>query len=716
MQTYYMNPIAFIAERNGAESQVIKNILELLDGGATIPFIARYRKECTGNMDEVGIEAVKMMYSQFMELEKRKKAILDSIREQEKLTPALEHQIRACTELRMLEDLYLPYKPKRQTRASKARAKGLEPLAALLMKQENGDIFAKAMRFVKGDVENEEEALQGARDIIAEWMSESERARDRIRRMIEQNAFICSKVVKGKENEGDKYADYFDFSELLKQCPSHRMLAVRRGESEGILKVSLKIEDEDALEGLERIFIKSENESADQVRISIKDSYKRLLFPAIETEYLGLSKQKADGEAIRVFAENLKQLLLAPPLGNKRVLGIDPGFRTGCKVVCLDETGHLLHNETIYPHPPQKDCEKAGTTIQKLVAAYKMEAIAIGNGTASRETEYFVRHLHLPPDVEVFVVNESGASVYSASKIAREEFPNYDITVRGAVSIARRLMDPLAELVKIDPKSIGVGQYQHDVDQGRLKDALDRVVESCVNRVGVNVNTAGKYLLMHISGLGPILAANIENYIRENGALKNRQDLKKVKRMGAKAFEQCAGFLRIEGSDNPLDNSSVHPESYYVVEKIADDMGVKVKDLIGNQELCNKIDLNRYVDAQTGLLTLQDILKELKKPERDPRPQAVAFHFKQDVTTIDDLKEGMVMPGIVTNITNFGVFVDIGVHQDGLVHISEIADKYISNPAEVLNVYQPIQVKVIQIDKTRRRIGLSIRQVADSGN
>lgn len=714
MQSYYMDPIVFIAKKNGAGNQAIKNILELLEGGATIPFIARYRKERTGNMDEVGIEAVKKSYDQFLDLEKRKKAVLDSIREQGKSTPELELQIQQCTDLRVVEDLYLPYKPKKQTRAFKARVKGLESLAALLMRQEQGDVFAKAMRFVKGEVADEEDALQGARDIMAEWVNESEGARNRIRRMVEQNAFICSKVVKGKESEGDKFADYFDFRESLKQCPSHRMLAIRRGESEGILKVALEIDDNNALEGLERIFIKGENDSAEQVRISIKDSYKRLLFPSIETEYLALYKQKADEEAIRVFADNLKQLLLAPPLGNKRVLGIDPGFRTGCKVVCLDETGHLLHNETIYPHPPQKDKQKAGLKIQHLVELYKIKAIAIGNGTAGRETEYFIQHLHFESEVAIFVVNESGASVYSASKIAREEFPDYDITVRGAVSIGRRLMDPLAELVKIDPKSIGVGQYQHDVDQGRLKDALDRVVESCVNRVGVNVNTAGRYLLMHISGLGPVLAENIENYIRENGAIKSRQDLKKVKRMGAKAFEQCAGFLRIEGADNPLDNSSVHPESYYVVEKIADDMGIDVKQLIGNETLCNKVDLNRYVDERTGLLTLQDILKELKKPERDPRPRAVVFHFAEGVTRIDDLKEGMIVPGVVTNITNFGAFVDIGVHQDGLVHISEIADKYIANPTEVLYMYQPVTVKIIQVDKVRRRIGLSIRQAMET--
>ncbi len=708
---YYLDPVCFIQEKTGGDNKAIRNLLELLDDGATIPFIARYRKEKTGNMDEVRIGEIKTLYAQFQELEKRKSSVLDHIREQEKLTSGLEKQIRECREMRVLEDLYLPYKPKKQTRASKAKAKGLEPLAAILMRQEQGEVAMKAMLFVKGEVNDETDALQGARDIIAEWVSESEAARGRIRRMVEREAWICSKVVKGKEETGEKYADYFNFRELLRRCPSHRMLAVRRGEAEGVLKVWLEIEEEQALENLGRIFVKGETESAIQVRIAVKDAYKRLLFPSIETEFMTLSRQKADEEAIKVFAENLRQLLLAPPLGNKRVMGIDPGFRTGCKVVCLDETGRLLHNENIYPHPPRHESRQAGNKIVNLVEMYDIQAIAIGNGTAGRETERFIQNLRFERKLQVFVVSENGASVYSASKIAREEFPEYDITVRGAVSIGRRLMDPLAELVKIDPKSIGVGQYQHDVDQGQLKEALDRVVESCVNKVGVNVNTAGKYLLMHISGLGPVLAENIEEYIRENGAVKSRNELKKVKRMGAKAFEQCAGFLRIEGAENPLDNSSVHPESYYIVEKIARDQDMSVKDLIGNEAVCDRIDLSKYVDEKTGLLTLEDIVQELKKPGRDPRTVAKVFHFAEGITTINDLQEGMILPGIVTNLTNFGAFVDVGVHQDGLVHISEIAGHYISSPTEVLSLHEHVMVKVVLVDLSRKRIGLSIKQV-----
>ena len=708
---YYLDPVCFIQEKISGDNKAIRNLLELLDDGATIPFIARYRKEKTGNMDEVRIGEIKTLYAQFQELEKRKSSVLDHIREQEKLTSGLEKQIRECREMRVLEDFYLPYKPKKQTRASKAKAKGLEPLAVILMRQEQGEVAMKAMRFVKDEVNDEMDALQGARDIIAEWVSESGAARGRIRRMVEREAWICSKVVKGKEETGEKYADYFNFRELLRRCPSHRMLAIRRGETEGALKVWLEIEEEQALENLERIFVKGENESAIQVRTAVKDAYKRLLFPSIETEFMTLSRQKADEEAIKVFAENLRQLLLAPPLGNKRVMGIDPGFRTGCKVVCLDETGKLLHNENIYPHPPQREFRQAGNKIVNLVEMYDVQAIAIGNGTAGRETECFIQNLRFERRLQVFVVSENGASVYSASKIAREEFPEYDITVRGAVSIGRRLMDPLAELVKIDPKSIGVGQYQHDVDQGQLKEALDRVVESCVNKVGVNVNTAGKYLLMYISGLGPALAENIEEYIREHGAIKSRNELKKVKRMGAKAFEQCAGFLRIEGAGNPLDNSSVHPESYYIVEKIARDQDMSVKDLIGNEVVCDRIDLSKYVDEKTGLLTLEDIVQELKKPGRDPRTVAKVFHFAEGITKINDLQEGMILPGIVTNLTNFGAFVDVGVHQDGLVHISEIADHYISSPTEVLSLHEHVMVKVVLVDLSRKRIGLSIKQV-----
>lgn len=713
MAEYCKKSADFIAGRVNGDIRFIRNLLQLLEDGATVPFIARYRKEMTGNMDEVRIAEIKTLYTQFQELEKRKTSVLESIREQGKLTAELERQILECEESRLLEDLYLPFKPKKQTRAAKARLKGLEPLAVILMRQEAGDVGDKAARFVKGEVESEEEALQGARDIIAEWINENEVARNRIRRLIEREAFVRAKGIKGKEKEGEKYTDYFDYRESLKQCPSHRMLAIRRGEAEGFLKVNLEIEEEKALEGIEKIVVKGNNECTSQVRMAVKDAYKRLLFPSIEAEYMSLAKQKADTEAIRVFAENLRQLLLASPLGNKRVLAIDPGFRTGCKVVCLDETGKLVHNENIYPHPPQNEYKQAAAKVANMVATYEIEAIAIGNGTAGRETERFIQNLRYDRKVQIFVVSESGASVYSASKIAREEFPNYDVTVRGAVSIGRRLMDPLAELVKIDPKSIGVGQYQHDVDQGKLKEALDQVVESCVNKVGVNVNTAGKYLLTYVSGLGPTLAENVVEYIRENGAMKSRKELKKVKRMGPKAFEQCAGFLRIENARNPLDNSAVHPESYYIVEKMARDMGVQVQQLIGNEQLCSRIVAERYVDEKTGILTLKDIVEELKKPGRDPRTLAKVFSFAEGISKIEDLKEGMVLPGIVTNLTSFGAFVDVGVKQDGLVHISEIADRYVANPADVLSLHQQLRVKVVQVDSERKRIGLSIRQAGE---
>lgn len=707
---YYIDPVVFVSGKSGLESRYVKNVLQLLDEGATIPFISRYRKEMSGSMDEVQVGELFNWYEQYKELEKRKKTILETIAGQDKLSPELQKQIIGCTDPRELEDIYLPYKPKKQTRASKAKAKGLEPLAVLLMKQEAGDVQSKASRFLNENVADEVEALQGARDIIAEWISENERSRNTTRRYFDRTAVVVSKAVKGKEEEGEKYKDYFDFSEPLRKIPSHRMLAIRRGENEGFLKVGIVIPDEEVIDSLERQHIKGHNESSAQVEEALKDAYKRLLFPSIETEYLQLGKQKADEEAIKVFTENLRQLLLAPPLGNKRVLGIDPGFRTGCKLVCLDETGNLLHNETIYPHPPQNEVRQSAHKVTSLVEAYKVEAIAIGNGTAGRETERFIQNLRYDRKVLVFSVNESGASIYSASKIARDEFPQYDITVRGAVSIGRRLMDPLAELVKIDPKSIGVGQYQHDVDQSKLKESLERVVESCVNKVGVNVNTASKYLLTYVSGLGPALAENVTEYIRENGAFKNRKELKKVKRMGEKAFEQCAGFLRIEGAKNPLDNSSVHPESYIVVEQMAKDMGVAVEKLIGNEELIAKITLSKYVSDRIGLPTLQDIADELKKPGRDPRSVAKVFSFAEHIHTIDDLTEGMVVPGIVTNLTNFGAFVDIGVKQDGMVHISEIADQYIANPADKLSLNQHVMVKVIQVDKPRKRISLSIRQ------
>lgn len=706
---FYMNPGDFITRKSDFKHHNIQNLLKLLDEGATIPFIARYRKELTGNMDEVQVETVFKLYGQFKELEKRKATILETIDQQNQLTPDLRKQIEDCEEMCQLEDLYLPYKPKRQTRASKARDKGLEPLANWLMRQETGDVSVRGSRFFPKDMEVEE-ALQGARDIISERVSEDKRVRENLRRQIDRGAMIVSSVIKGKEVEGEKYKDYFNYREQLRRCPSHRMLAIRRGEKEGFLRVALEIDDENAIKLIERFFVRASNDCASQVILAVKDAYKRLLFPSLESESLLGAKQKADEEAIKVFAENLRQLLLAPPLGNKRVLGIDPGFRTGCKVVCLDETGALLHNETIFPHPPRNEEKAAAAKINTLVNTYRVEAIAIGNGTAGRETERFIQRIRFERNVQVFVVSEDGASVYSASRVAREEFPEYDVTVRGAVSIARRLMDPLAELVKIDPKSIGVGQYQHDVDQTQLKESLDRVVESCVNRVGVNLNTASKYLLTYVSGLGPLLAENIVAYIRENGPFKSRSELKNVKRMGAKTFEQCAGFLRIEGAENPLDNSAVHPESYAIVERMAKDAGLSVSEMIGNEALCNRVDITRYVDDRVGLPTLRDIMDELKKTRRDPRSVAKVFAFAENIHTIDDLTEGMIVPGIVTNLTNFGVFVDIGVKQDGLVHVSELADRFVSNPVDVVSLHQHVMVKVIQVDKARKRIALSMKQ------
>ncbi|HCC30553.1 MAG TPA: RNA-binding transcriptional accessory protein, partial [Marinilabiliales bacterium] len=607
-----------------------------------------------------------------------------------------------------LEDIYLPYKPKRRTKATVAKELGLEPLAQLIMKQQSGDVETWAAKFLTGQVDSVEMALQGARDIIAEWISENQQARQKIRNMFNREAFITSKVIKGKEEEGIKFSDYFEFSELLKKCPSHRMLAIRRGEAEGFLKVVVDT-DVDCDEVLENQFVKGYTHSSEQIRIAIKDSYKRLIQPSMENEFKKLFKEKADEEAIQVFARNLRQLLLASPLGQKRILAIDPGFRTGCKIVCLNEQGDLLHNEAIYPHPPQNEKVLASKKIQSLVNSYKIDAVAIGNGTASRETESFIKTVRFEKDIQVFMVNESGASIYSASALAREEFPQYDVTVRGAVSIGRRLMDPLAELVKLDPKSIGVGQYQHDVDQGRLKENLDFVVESCVNTVGVNVNTASMHLLAYVSGLGPKLAQNIVDYRKENGSFGSRIEIKKVPRMGEKAFEQCAGFLRIPGAKNPLDNSAVHPESYTIVDKMAKDLGCAVTDLIKEKELRQKMKLENYITKEVGLPTLQDIFKELEKPGRDPRTQIKVFEFAEGIHNINDLQLGMVLPGIVTNITNFGAFVDIGVHQDGLVHISQMADKYISNPSEVVALHQHVKVKVVEIDATRKRIQLSMK-------
>lgn len=690
----------------------IANTLKLLQGGATIPFISRYRKEATGGLDEVQIGDIQTRYEKLCELSKRKETVLSTIEEQGKLTPELKARISACWNATELEDIYLPFKPKRKTRAEAARAKGLEPLALLLMMQKENNLAAKVRNFVKGEVKDEEDALKGARDILAEQISEDERSRNLMRNQFQRQALIQSKVVKGKEAEeaSAKYRDYFDFCEPLKKCSSHRLLALRRGESEGVLKVTIFPEDEDMCnERLQRLFVRANNECAHQVKEALTDAYKRLLKPAIETEFAALSKEKADEEAIRVFAENLRQLLLAPPLGQKRVMGIDPGFRTGCKVVCLDAQGTLLHNEAIYPHPPKSEYAQAARKIVKLVEQYKIEAIAIGNGTASRETEQFVTSQRYDREVQVFVVSEDGASIYSASKTAREEFPDYDVTVRGAVSIGRRLMDPLAELVKIDAKSIGVGQYQHDVDQTKLKASLDQTVESCVNLVGVNVNTASKHLLTYVSGLGPTLAQNIVDYRTENGPFESRRQLLKVPRMGAKAYEQCAGFLRIPQAKNPLDNSAVHPESYPIVEQMAEDLNCTVADLIKDKELRSKIDLKKYVTDTVGLPTLTDILQELDKPGRDPRQKIQVFEFDKNVRTLDDLQEGMELPGIVTNITNFGCFVDIGIKENGLVHVSQLADRFVSNPADVVRIHQHVRVKVMSIDHERKRIQLTMK-------
>ena len=686
----------------------VENTLSLLEGGSTIPFISRYRKEATGGLDEVQIGEIKERNDKLTEVAKRKETILKTIEEQGKLTTDLKKRIELCWDATELEDIYLPYKPKRKTRAEVARQKGLEPLATILMMQRENNLSARARTFVKGDVKDEEDALKGARDIIAEQVSEDERSRNQLRNQFSRQAIITSKVVKGKEEEAAKYKDYFDFSEPLKRCTSHRLLAIRRGEAEGLLKVSISPDDEECTERLEKSYVRSNNECGQHVKEAVRDAYKRLLKPSIETEFATLSKEKADEEAIRVFAGNLRQLLLAPPLGQKRVMGIDPGYRTGCKVVCLDAQGNLLHNETIYPHPPKSEHSISARKLTKLVEQYQVEAIAIGNGTASRETEAFVTNQRYDRKLQVFVVSEDGASIYSASKIAREEFPEYDVTVRGAVSIGRRLMDPLAELVKIEAKSIGVGQYQHDVDQTALKKSLDMTVESCVNSVGVNLNTASRHLLTYVSGLGPTLAQNIVDYRAENGAFTSRKELMKVPRMGAKAFEQCAGFLRIPGAKNPLDNSAVHPESYAVVEHIAKDMKCSVEDLIKDKELRNKINIQKYVTDKVGLPTLTDIMAELEKPGRDPRQAIKVFEFDKNVKTIDDLKEGMVLPGIVTNITNFGCFVDVGIKENGLVHVSQLCREFVSDPTTVVSIHQHVQVKVIGIDMGRKRISMTM--------
>ena len=715
----------------------VENTLKLLAEGCTIPFISRYRKERTGGLDEVQITAISNRLGQLQEIAKRKDTVVKTITEQEKMTPELQKRIDDCWDSTTLEDIYLPYKPKRRTRAQVAREQGLEPLAAILMMQREPNPERAAQRFVVGDVSDIATALRGAQDIIAEQVSEDERSRNQVRSAFRREAFIESKVIKAKKDtdEAQKYSDYFEWEEPLKRCSSHRLLAMRRGADEGILRVSITIDDEEAVRRLKRNLPPAPSQGGGACRRlleeAVEDGYKRLLLPSIETEFMNLSKERADDEAIRVFAENLRQLLLSAPLGQKRVMGIDPGFRTGCKVVCLDAQGSLLHHEAIFPHPPVNHRMQATIHVQQMISEYNIEAIAIGNGTASRETKEFITSLPAlsqgesaatPNDIRrrssplgrsgevpVFVVSEDGASVYSASKVARDEFPDEDVTVRGAVSIGRRLMDPLAELVKIDPKSIGVGQYQHDVDQTKLKHSLDQTVESCVNLVGVNLNTASQHLLTYVSGLGPVLAKNIIDYRKENGAFTSRAQLKKVPRLGPVAYQQCAGFLRIPNAKNPLDNSAVHPESYHVVEQMAKDQGCSVSDLINNKGTREQIDIKQYVTDEIGLPTLTDIMKELEKPGRDPREQIEAFEFDSSVQTIDDLHEGMELPGIVTNITNFGAFVDIGVHQDGLIHVSQLADRYVSDPTQVVRLHQHVRVRVIGVDLRRQRISLSMK-------
>ncbi len=705
--------VDLISKELSLVSRSVSNVLSLLDEGATIPFISRYRKEMTGSLDEVVIGSIKERYEKLQEIEKRKEAILKSMEDQDVLSDELKKKIQATYNLTELEDIYLPYKPKRKTRAVMARDKGLEPLAKIIMKQFERDVEGRASSFVNDEVADVEEALQGARDIVAEWVNEHRVGREIVRSVFEKEAIISSKLVKGKEEEAAKYSDYFDWSEPLRKCPSHRYLAMRRGEKEGFLKLNISPDVDNAVSRLDRYFVKGNTSASDQVAEAVEDAYKRLLSTSIETEFSNLFKEKSDTEAIRVFTDNLRQLLLASPLGQKRVLALDPGYRSGCKVVCLDQYGSLVENCNIYPHQPQNEYQKSSETIMRLVEKHKIEAIAIGNGTASRETESFARGLKFNHEVQIFVVSEDGASVYSAGKAAREEFPDYDVTVRGAVSIGRRLMDPLAELVKIDPKSIGVGQYQHDVDQGQLKKSLDVVVESCVNSVGVNLNTASKHLLTYVSGLGPQLAQNIVDYRSEHGAFDSRDKLKKVPRLGARAYEQSAGFLRIADAKNPLDNTAVHPEAYKIVKSMASDLGCKVIDLVNDKNLRQKVDLNRYVSGKVGLPTLNDIMSELDKPGRDPRESIKTFEFAEGIYSIEDLYEGMELPGLVTNITNFGAFVDVGVKQDGLVHISQLANQYVSDPNQIVKLQQHVKVRVTQVDTQRKRIALSMKGLND---
>lgn len=702
-----------IAGKLNLKEKSVENTLQLLEEGCTIPFISRYRKERTNNLDEVQITAISDANDKLKEISKRKETVIKTITALGKMTDDLLKRIENCWDSNELEDIYMPFKPKRRTKAQIAREHGLEPLSLILMMQKDNNIEETAKRFVKGEVKDTDSAIKGAQDIIAETVSEDERSRQTVRNAFNRSATITSKVIKTKESteEAAKFSDYFDFSEPLKRCSSHRLLAMRRGEKEGILRISISPADDEGIEKVKKYFVHGFNKCSTLVSEAVDDSYKRLLKPAIETEFSKLSKEKADEEAIKVFAENLRQLLLSAPLGQKRVMGVDPGFRTGCKVVCLDEQGNLLHHEAIFPHPPVNKRSMAAQQLERMADCFNIEAIAIGNGTASRETNDFIKGLHFKNDIKVFVVSEDGASVYSASKTAREEFPDEDVTVRGAVSIGRRLMDPLAELVKIDPKSIGVGQYQHDVDQTELKKSLDQTVESCVNSVGVNLNTASLHLLTYVSGLGPTLAKNIVEYRRENGAFTSRNQLKKVPRLGPSAFEQCAGFLRIPGAKNPLDNSAVHPESYNIVERMAKDCNCTVAELIGNAEKRKKIEIKKYITEKVGIPTLTDILKELEKPGRDPREQIEEFEFDKNVTSTDDLYEGMILPGIITNITNFGAFVDIGVHQDGLVHISQLSDRYVSDPTQVVKLHQHVKVRVLEIDRKRNRISLSMKNM-----
>ncbi|RQO33819.1 RNA-binding transcriptional accessory protein [Chryseobacterium sp. KBW03] len=705
-----MTTVEFIQKQLNISEKSINNTLQLLAEDCTIPFISRYRKDKTGNLDEVQIEQISKISKQFEDIVKRKESILKSIEEQNALTPELQQRIEDSFDIQELEDLYLPFKKRKKTKADAAKEKGLEPLARIIMSQKNNDIQFLASKYLNNEVASEEEALQGARDIMAEWINENMYVRKNLRRLFQRKAVVTSKVVKTKKDEEDaqKFSQYFEWEESLSRTPSHRLLAMLRAETEGFVKTNIGIDKEEAIDFIEKAIIKSNNESSDQIALAIKDSYKRLLEPAISNEALQEAKEKADQKAIEIFSGNLSQLLLAPPLGQKRILAIDPGYRSGCKVVCLDEKGDLLHNETLYPHAPQNESGMAMKKIRSMVNAYNIEAISIGNGTASRETEFFIKKIAFDKPLQVFVVSEAGASVYSASKIARDEFPTYDVTVRGAVSIGRRLSDPLAELVKIDPKSIGVGQYQHDVDQTQLKNELDSTVMKCVNSVGINLNTASKSLLSYVSGIGEKMAENIVNYRAENGAFEDRKQLKKVPRLGEKAFQQAAAFVRITNAKNPLDNSAVHPEAYGIVEKIAKDLGIKTDELIANKEKIALVKPESYITGEIGILGIKDILKELEKPGLDPRKAAKVFEFDPNVKSIKDLKAGMILPGIINNITAFGCFVDLGIKESGLVHISQLKDGFVSDVNEVVKLHQHVRVKVTEVDEARKRVQLSM--------